>query len=84
MQDLLGDSQELKSYSKSNRKPLKALKLSRVMVMEMKRGEFIETFLMVQWLGVCASKAGGIVRSLVRESRSHILCGQKIFLKRWV
>ena len=47
MQDLLGDSQELKSYSKSNRKPLKASKLSRVMVMEMKRGEFIGTFLMV-------------------------------------
>lgn len=40
MQGLLGYSQELKSYSKSNGKPLKALKLARVMEMEMKRGGF--------------------------------------------
>ena len=38
MQDLRGGSQELRSYSKSNGKPSKALKLARVMVMEMKRG----------------------------------------------
>ena len=60
MQDLRGGSQELRSYSKSNGKPSKALKLARVMVMEMKRGEFIGTFLVIQGLGVCASKPGGI------------------------
>lgn len=48
MQDLRGDSQELKSYSRSNGKPLKALTQVRVMVKETKRGEFIGTFLVTQ------------------------------------
>ena len=42
------------------------------------------TSLAVQWLRLCASTAGGMVRSLVRELRSRMPCGmatKKIYLR---
>ena len=32
------------------------------------------TYFLVRWLRICASTTGGLVRSLVRELRSHMLC----------
>ena len=36
-----------------------------------KEGHKYRTFLVVQWLSLCAPNAGGLVQSLVRELHSH-------------
>ena len=38
------------------------------------RNRIRRTYFLVQWLRICTSAIGGLVQSLVRELRSHMLC----------
>ena len=40
---------------------------------------WIETPLVVQWLGLCISNAGGTIQSLVQKLKSHVSCSRRSY-----